>query len=257
MHTRQQLHLDQFQVLLRGRPTQGFLHWGTHDRLGVVVDRPLGALGASLVIQLAIAEFFALDHGSRLLRPMYADIYLFHVGGPWGDFSPFDFAPPRREVFLPPDAASVLNAINDRGITHLLVPDGAERNARFGFKERDIAKDRLKMCLAYSDTGIVQNFDLRIITTVPATLQNASAIANVAVMELLLAFEPDPMLLAEEGFKENFEQWQSSVRDRLNEVSDEQRAPAAKRIREAIEVSALEEQYRCCSVDWALARLGD
>jgi hypothetical protein len=254
MHTQKQLNLDQFQAHLDGKPAEGVLEWGTHDRLGVVVDQPLGALGASLAIQLAIAEFFSLDHGSRLSRPMYADIYLFHVGGPWGDFSPFDFSPPRREVFLPADAAIVLEAINDRGITHLLVPDGVARDAEFGFKERDIARDRIKMCLTYGHDGQVENSDLTITTNAPAALQNAGAIA--LDMQSLLGIEPTPELLDEEGFKENFDRWKASVKNRLNEVSDEQRASVANRFRAAIAASHLEEQYRRCSVDWALGRLG-
>nr|WP_087575069.1 hypothetical protein [Sphingomonas sp. CDS-1] len=254
MHTRDQLRLDQFNVTLNGEPAEHFLRWTSHDRLGVIVDRPLGALGASLLIQLATAEFFAVDHGTRRTRPLYADNYLFHIGGRWGDFSTFDFAPPRREIFLPANPATVLEAVNDRGITHLLIPDGPARPATFPFKERDAAGDRIKMCWAYSVDGTAQDSDLLITTSAPEALQNA---ATAAIdMRPLLSLEPASELLTEEGFEDNFEQWKSSVRNRLNEISEIERRPAAERMQAAVARSYLKEEYRSCSLDWAFDRLG-
>ena len=254
MHTRDQLRLDQFTVTFKDGAAENQIHWESHDRLGVIVDRPLGALGASLLIQLVTAKFFAIDHGSRRTRPLYAENYLFQIGGRWGDFSTFDFAPPRREIFLPADPAVVIEALNDRGITHLLVPDGPARPATFPFKERDTARDRIKMCWAYGIDGTAQDSDLLITTSAPEALQNAAAAA--IDMRPLLSLEPTAELLTEEGFEDNFAQWKTSVRNRLREVSEVEREPAANRMRAAVASSNLQETYRGCSVEWAFDRLG-
>ena len=68
------------------------------DRFGIVVTEPLGGLGGSLLLQLAIAKFYSVRPDRRASVPVYPEIYLFHVGGPHGDFSYFDFWPPRKEV---------------------------------------------------------------------------------------------------------------------------------------------------------------
>jgi len=96
------------------------LQWSSLDRFGIVVQEPYGALGAGLLTSLAINSFFELagrDHN------LYPEIYLFHVGGPWGSHSSFDFWPEGKEVFLGKDPIEVLRAINQFGITHLAVPD--------------------------------------------------------------------------------------------------------------------------------------
>ncbi|GAA1141476.1 hypothetical protein [Nesterenkonia lutea] len=95
--------------------------WDRHDRLGVVMSSPLGAVGASLMIQLAMG--LSYDAEPRRREDQYPPVFLFHVGGRFGDFSPMDVWPPRREVFVPADPYVLLGALNDRGITRLLLPE--------------------------------------------------------------------------------------------------------------------------------------
>ena len=68
--------------------------------------------------------------------PVYPEIYLFHIGGPHGDFSYFDFWPPRKEVQVAASQpVSLLEAINAHGITRLAMPlgdIGAESALRTG-----------------------------------------------------------------------------------------------------------------------------
>ena len=71
----------------------------------------------------------------------YAEIYLFHSGGRFGDFTSFDIQP-RRELFLSAEPAALIEAINDRAITHLVVPEGAAKNSTFPWKEAESARDR-------------------------------------------------------------------------------------------------------------------
>lgn len=96
-----------------------------YDRYGFVVTEPYGGLGASLLIQAAIVHFYDFLPERRDVEPMYPEIYMFHVGGKYGDHSSFDFWPPRKEIFL--DAgqpAEILSALVDRGITRLALPEG-------------------------------------------------------------------------------------------------------------------------------------
>ncbi|RWE06186.1 MAG: hypothetical protein EOS23_31720 [Mesorhizobium sp.] len=63
----------------------------------------------------------------------------------------FDFWPRRREKILTDDPHTVLDAINDFGITRLAVPDGIEIEHRP--KEEDAALDRIVTAVAYLPSG--------------------------------------------------------------------------------------------------------
>jgi hypothetical protein len=81
------------------------------------------AFGASLLLQLAIAKFYEVRPERRAGTPVYPEIYLFHVGGPHGDFSYFDFWPPRKEVQVAAaEPVALLEAVNAHAITRLAMP---------------------------------------------------------------------------------------------------------------------------------------
>jgi hypothetical protein len=64
-------------------------------------------------------------------------------------------------------AEEILRAINDRGVTHLLVPEGATA----GPLERDTrhsARRRIRTAIAYSPDGRVENPDVEITAAAPA-----------------------------------------------------------------------------------------
>ena len=126
MHVADQLFVEAFEVRIgdeRVSPEAVFPDWSLLDRFGIVVTEPLGGLGASLLLQLAIAKFYSVRPDRRASVPVYPEIYLFHVGGPHGDFSYFDFWPPRKEVRVAASQpVSLLEAINAHGITRLALP---------------------------------------------------------------------------------------------------------------------------------------
>lgn len=254
MHTAEQLNLGQFQLEVQGESTASldFLSWSYRDRLGVIVDRPYGGLGCSLAIQMATAAFFALENGARKTRRVYADNYLFHVGGRWGNFSTFDFWPERREVFLPADPAAVLAAINDRGITHLLVPDGEPRPFSFPYKEVEASEDRLKLCLVYDSSGVAADADVSIATSDARALENLTSTLS---QERLLNMSARAAMREVPGYVEDIARFRARIAARLAEVGPDQRAPAQRRVREAVKAGGLVETYRRCKVDFAVQRL--
>jgi hypothetical protein len=156
--------------------------WGPHDRVGVVADRPFGALGAALLMQLAITAFY--DERPSRRSPehaIYPEIYLFHVGGYWGDYAPFDLYPARKEVEGISDPRAVLEAVNDRAITRLLVPDcapgelGHEWEKPESRADRQSAIDRIASAYAYSPDGRVGGSTVSLTGLEPAVEQNAMA----------------------------------------------------------------------------------
>jgi hypothetical protein len=168
-----------FAAFEQGAPVElesVFPDWGVYDRLGVVMHEPFGALGASHLIQLSIVLFYDARPSRRAgrvqpgdERSIYPEIYLFHVGGRHGNHGSFDFWPARKEVFIENDARAVLDAINDRAITRLAVPDTPPIPIEHEWKEPAAARDRIGSAFAYSATGRVVDPDFEIAGLDPIT----------------------------------------------------------------------------------------
>ncbi|MBB5685383.1 hypothetical protein FHS49_001391 [Sphingobium boeckii] len=244
-----------FTLELEGQaaPVDSLLQWTAHARLGVVMIQPFGALGASLAIQLAIASYGAVEEARRMRDPHYAEIYLFHVGGRWGDFSLFDFWPARREIFLPDDPCVTLASLNSHGITHLLVPDGAPTDIAHDFKEPEAAMDRLALCLAYDPSGAVRGADVVLSSSDPAVLEN---LRDTLWPGYMLEEPVDPARRADPARLADHMRWRAALRARLDEVGSAEREPAETRANALLESGKISEQYRRVSPAWALQRLG-
>lgn len=237
MHVAHQLFVENFTAMVDGVPAAAgdvFGDWAPHDRFGLVVDAPFGGLGASLLLQLAIAHFYAADPGRRSDRPAYPEIYLFHVGGPHGDFSAFDFWPPRKEVLLASNQpVTLLEAINDRAITRVALPDndigdiGILATGPSSWAEQASARDRLRSCLLYGPSGRVRDADVELNSTDPRVIDNVRSTMHLqgdaAELRAALA-SAQPPALPGPSVPSDIHSWADRVDQRLPEVSAKTRA---------------------------------
>lgn len=132
MHTADLMRTHEF-VLSRGGDRVGFHDllpgFTVRDRLGIVALEPGDVLRAAPLLLAAVGAFYeatrAEETGDFYLYP---DFFVFHVGGLTGRHSPLDVWPQSKEVVVPPDPQALLAAINDRGVTRLVLPNlpGAE-----------------------------------------------------------------------------------------------------------------------------------
>jgi hypothetical protein len=231
MHTGQQIFPEGFDIEIDGvaATLDGLLpERHAFDRFGIVVTEPLGSLGASLLIQAAIASWFDIRSERRDSRPVYPEIYAFHVGGPHGDHSSYDFWPPRKEVFVAAhDPVALLTEINARAITRLAVPDGLPGDPErltWGpstWAEQSAARERLRSCFAYDISGAVAAADVRITATDPRLEENPrDALDLLTAAESLLAeadhaFEGSlpGLSVAADNYR-----WIDAVRERRHEL---------------------------------------
>jgi hypothetical protein len=180
VHTATQLDASLFALRMQGAPAtreQLLPRWHEHDRFGIVVDAPLGAVGASLLLQLAVTAYYDA-RPSRRQGPLYPEVYLFHVGSRHGDHAFFDVFPPRKEIDVPDEPAAILEAVNDRAITRLAVPDGPVRPTCHRWKEPAAALERIVSAFAYSPTGRVPAPDIEITALDPRATANARMIIH-------------------------------------------------------------------------------
>lgn len=165
MHSSEELRSSAFEIQVEGRSTrleELFEGFGEHDRLGVVVGHPCGAVGASALITATVTAFYDIQRARSDDFFIYPSYFLFHVGRPLGDHSMLDVWPARKEVVVPRDAERILEAIVDRAVTRLVVEDG--QTGPFDPPPELLAGARMEIvsCLAYSPAGRVRTGDVRI-----------------------------------------------------------------------------------------------
>lgn len=166
MHVATLLRTEMFGISIAGQPASLndlFPGWTEWDRFGLVIDEPLGGVGATHLLQSAMMAFFDSKPERRTSRAVYPEIYAFHLGKSHGSHAPYDFWPARREVILrTTDPREILDAINDRGITRLAVPDRPTRDVVHRPKEVEAALDRISSAFIYHPSGRVAAADVEI-----------------------------------------------------------------------------------------------
>jgi hypothetical protein len=165
MHSSRELRSSSFEVRVDGRPAgvgDVFEGFGEQDRLGVVVTRPCGAVGASALITATITAFYDFHRARREEFFVYPDYYLFHVGRPLGDHARLDVWPRRKEVVVGEEPQEILEAIDDRAVTRLVVEDGSPAEAGLDDEVVASARGRIRTCLVYSPGGRVTDADVEI-----------------------------------------------------------------------------------------------
>src|SRR5688572_9204364 len=149
MHSAQELRSSSFGVDVDGREARLFdLFDGFHeqDRLGVVLRQPCGAVGASALITATITAFYDIQRARGPDFVVYPDYFLFHVDRPLGDHARLDVWPRHKEVVVPGDADRLLEAVNDRAVTRLVVEDGAAGEPPSDPAARASARSRIQTC---------------------------------------------------------------------------------------------------------------
>lgn len=162
MHTTA-LRSEEFQITVDGRPATidgVFPGFDEHDRLGIVIHDDLGAAGAGSLILAAVTAFYDRLRATGEPFFAYADYFAFHIGAERGSLRKLDVYPAHKEVVVANDAERILEAINDRAVTRLLVPDaprGVEppEPGALGLERETLhsAQRRIRTALVYSPTG--------------------------------------------------------------------------------------------------------
>jgi aminomethyltransferase len=138
------------------------------DRLGVVVAQPMDPVGCSNLICATITLFY--DHMRKTLGTgnffRYCDTYLFGVGCEAGDFNQLDIWPLHKWVtILNPTTEALLEAINDRKVNLLAVPEtGARCRGEVVLSTWNAYLAHVKTVVTYSPrTGVARDADVSLV----------------------------------------------------------------------------------------------
>lgn len=246
MHSSTALRSEDFEVIIDGRRAEiGELLPGFEEasRLGVVVREDFGAVGASSLVLAAVTAFYDIQrdrHPEGFFR--YADFFIFHVGRLRGNHHMLDVSPDHKEVVVEDDPEAILQAVNDRAVSHLVVPDGVAAAADFQAQTENGARARIEGALVYSPGGRVHDADVEIKGNECVDEYVAATLEGERWADEAEAEEADPKMVA----------W---ARSRLGEVPPEV-ADAILAERRALQVEGRTiESYRRASLDQALGLL--
>jgi hypothetical protein len=265
MHSSRELRSSSFRVRVGGRPAgipDLFEGFGDQDRLGVVMSRPCGAVGASGLITATITAFYDYHRARREEFSVYPDYYLFHVGRPLGDHARLDVWPRRKEVVVGEEPQEILEAIDDRGITRLAVEDGPPTEATLDDEVVASARGRIRTCLAYSPGGRVSDADVEIAGNpvtegyVEAILDPESRIARLrAELAEAEADGASASAPADAVSAEALRARIATIESRIGEVERDVRMRILRKRSELLRGGVPVETYRRISLDEALGLL--
>jgi hypothetical protein len=165
VHSSRELRSASFRITIDGRlaAVPDLLpEFEAADRLGVVVRRPCGVVGASALLLAAITAFYDVQRACGDDFFIYPDYFVFHVGRRLGSHNRLDIWPPHKEVVVADEPEEVLRAINDRGITRLVVEDGAPGEGSFARETVASARARIVTAVAYASNGRTRDADVAI-----------------------------------------------------------------------------------------------
>lgn len=130
------------------------------DRVGIVAPRRFEGIGAITLIMAHVTAFYDRyrEHGSEFFA--YPDFFTFQRDTPCADYGMFDIWPNHKNVHVSQEAQQTVEAITDRGVTVLLVPDEETRDTTIAPVEAESARRNIKRCFAYSETGTALSSDV-------------------------------------------------------------------------------------------------
>jgi hypothetical protein len=221
-----------------------FPDWNPHDRFGIVIHEPWGGIGASLLLQAAMAEFYRVRQAAGI-KDIYAEVYAFNVGRDFGDLSMYDIWPFYKEVVVESNPAKVLQAINAHGITRLAVPAGPLKKFDFFWPEEIAFEDRIRTVIAYSADGRTPDADIEIRGVGDMPEENTKATLNI---EPIIKQYQDTDLV-------DARRWLGHVVTRLSATTPDERQRANDLHNANIQDGVCVERFLRADQKYAMARL--
>lgn len=152
-----------FRIEWRGREVTHasfFSQMKDTERVGILMSQQCEGLGAIGLIMAYATAFYDRYRERGVEFFAYPDFFTFQRCTPCADYGMCDIWPSHKNVQVPDDPQRTAEAITDRGVTVLLVPDEKIRETQIAPVERESARRNIRHCFAYSCSGIVSPADL-------------------------------------------------------------------------------------------------
>ena len=152
-----------FEMIARGHPValaEYFRGFTNTKRLGLLAPNRLEGVGAVNLVMAHATAFYNTYRARGEDFFAYPDYFTFQSRAPKAAYGMFDIWPAHKDVLVGADAAERLDAITDRAVNILLVPDGPPAPCEYQRQQLAAAERLIETCYAYSATGAVTDPDL-------------------------------------------------------------------------------------------------
>ena len=139
-----------------------FRGWGNTRRLGFIAERGIEGIGAVNLVMAHATAFYDAYRATNEEFFAYPDFFSFQSGAAKTSYSMLDIHPDNKHVHIGEDPQGKLDAVNDRGINVLVVPDGTKKDSEFHKIQMASAIRNIDTCYVYSFSGQVEGADLTI-----------------------------------------------------------------------------------------------
>lgn len=165
VHTIDELDTGDFDYRMDGEPvsrTDVIPPLTLADRVGVMMGSGTAGIGAGGFILSCVIAFYDRLEETKAEFFEYPDYYTFQTTTQPADYGMLDIYPGHKNVTVEPDAERLLQAINDRAITVLLVPNEPTRTRDIENITLRSADRRIDHCYLYATDGHLDNAEFAI-----------------------------------------------------------------------------------------------
>ena len=141
-------------------PADYFQGYSNTRRLGLLAPNRLEGVGAVNLIMAHVTAFYNTYRATGEEFFAYPDYFTFQSREPVAAYGQFDIWPDHKSVLVGHDPIDRLNAITDRAINILLVPEGSSTPREFQRQQLASATRLIDACYLYSPSGTVADPDL-------------------------------------------------------------------------------------------------
>lgn len=165
MHSTSILSAESFKITVDGRPvshTDYFRELTRNRRLGLVAPKRIEGAGAITLLMAHVTAFYDEFRGDGGDFYAYPDYFAFQQVSPPASYNMCDISPGHKCVAVGKDADELLQAITDRGVNILLVPDVPAAKHDFEAVALASAQRNIDTCYAYAFDGQVSDADVSV-----------------------------------------------------------------------------------------------
>ena len=165
MHTANYLRGSDFEILVNGRQQEHadfFRGFTNLRRLGLVAPERVDGVGAVVLLMAYVTAFYDVYRATGEDFFAYPDFYIFQTTNPLASYTMLDIWREHKLVSAGESASERLNAINDRGLNVLIVPEGRPAEPEYDKGQLASARRNIDTCYVYSSQEQVEAADLMI-----------------------------------------------------------------------------------------------
>ncbi|MEM8863153.1 MAG: hypothetical protein AAGD96_33000 [Chloroflexota bacterium] len=131
-------------------------------RVGVYAPNGTDGVGATALIMAYVTAFYNVYRKQGVDFFAYPSYYTFQHVRPLASYTMLDIWPRHKDVWVESNPVDLLNAINDRAINILLLPEQEPANPSYEKAQLETTLQTIHKCYQYSANGIVTDPTLEV-----------------------------------------------------------------------------------------------